>query len=197
MQKVDLEVYRKKLDREVTFFHFKRALIMAKRGIILSKKYGDKFFFDYFTAQKHMINENFARAIYFFDKALCIRVDDGCTYNDKAICLTEMKLYKSASACFNQGLKKDRNCIALYHNKGWFLHLQAKYRQAIICFMKALELDMTRSESLYSLGDSYYKLKNYSQAKKYFKQALKSIKGKSAYMYKHTLIRLKELEPLI
>lgn len=48
MPKIDLEKERKRLDREITFFHFKRAKRHASRCLDLAIKTGDNFFFFYF-----------------------------------------------------------------------------------------------------------------------------------------------------
>jgi tetratricopeptide (TPR) repeat protein len=194
MFKVDLEKERKILDRYITFFHFKRAKRKIEKCLRLSKKLKDDFFFYYFSAQRFILKENFKEAISLFDKALKIRINDGCSYNDKAICLAELGKYREALECFNEGIRRDKDCASLYHNKGWLLNFLGRYREAILCFKKALELEEDRVESMYSLADTYFHLKDKKMAKKYFKKALFHIKGKSSYIYKETLKRLKELK---
>ena len=181
MSKVDFEKERKILDRQITFFHFKRAKKRIARCIRLAHKLKDDFFLNYFLAQERILKEDFSGAIDYLDKALAIKKNDGCACNDKALCLADLGKLTKALDCFNQGLKKDPNCISLYHNKGWLLNLLKQYKEAILCFKKALELDEDRVEALYSLADTYYHLGQRQLAKKYFNMALKYIKGKSSY----------------
>ena len=193
MSKIDLEKERKKLDREVTFFHFERALRKISKCIKEAKRRKDKFFLCYFLAQNQIINEDFYQGINYLDKAIAIRETDGCSYNDKALCLAELGKHTEALEVFNKGIKKDPNCTSLYHNKGWLLNLLAKHKEAVICFHKALELDPRRPEVLYSLADSYFHLNKRDLAAKYFKRALAKVKGRSSYVYGDISRRLKGL----
>ena len=127
LSKVDLEKERRKFDREHTFFHFKRARKILTKCLRSAKEYNDSFFIYYFLAQESILNEEFNEAIELLDKALSIRENDGCTYNDKAICLAEIERYDEALDCFNQGLSRDKNCASLYHNKGWLLNCLHRY----------------------------------------------------------------------
>ena len=190
---IDLDKERKTLDREITFFHFKKAASRITRCIRRAKETNNKFFLNYFLAQKFILKEDFNKAIEYFNRALKIRPNDGCTYNDKAICLAELGKYSRSLDCFNAGLRKDPNCVVLYHNKGWLLNSTGKHGQAIVCFRKALELDPDRVESIYSLADSYFWLGKAALARKYFRQALIRLKGKCRYMYKQAEKRLNDL----
>lgn len=194
MPKVDLEKQRKKLDREITFFHFKKAQRLITKCIKISEKYNDNFFFYYFTAQAYILKDKFDKAMIFLDKALEVKGNDGCTYNDKGLCLAELGRYNEALNCFNNGLEKDKTCVPLYHNKGWLLNLLGRHKDAILCFHKSLELDKARPESLFSMADSYRNMGRIDESIKYFRRTLKIIKGKSKYIYKETKRRLKELE---
>lgn len=193
MPKIDLEKERKRLDREITFFHFKRAKQRASRCLDLAIKTGDNFFFFYFLAQRYILREDFHSAIKYLDYCLKIRGKDGCAYNDKALCLAELGKYKEALVCFDEGIRRDRDCASLYQNKGWLLHSLEKFTQALLYFKKALEIEPDRVESLFSLADTYLHLQNKSKAHKYFKYTLRKIKGKSSYMYKETSHRLRKL----
>ena len=193
MPKIDWERERKVLDREITFFHFRKAERKIKKCLNLAEESGEEFFFYYFLAQKFILGEDFYQAIEHFNRALKIRKNDGCTYNDKAICLAELEKYRQALDCFNEGIKRDKDCVSLYHNKGWLLNLLRRYKEAILCFNKALELEEDRVESLYSLGDTYLQLGDRPRAKRYFQKALRYIKGKSFYVYNQILKKLKNL----
>ncbi|MCK4810188.1 MAG: tetratricopeptide repeat protein [Candidatus Omnitrophica bacterium] len=191
MREIDLEKERFDLDREMTFLHFRKAEKIIRRCLEKAEKEKNCFFIYYFTAQKYILKEVFKKAVENLDNALNLRPSDGITYNDKAVCLAEMEDYESSLLCFNEGIKRDRDCASLYHNKGWLLNLLGRYKPAIICFHKALELHPDRPESLYSLGDSYYHLGELKKTRIYFKKAARAIKGKSSYFYKETLRRLK------
>jgi tetratricopeptide (TPR) repeat protein len=193
MPKIDLEKERKILDRQITFFHFKRAKRKIEKCIKWAKKIKDNFFLNYFLAQRYILKEDFSKAIVYFNCALKIKPNDGCTYNDKALCLAELGNYQEALECFNEGIRKDKDCASLYHNKGWLLNFLGRYKEAILCFKKSLELEKKRVESLYSLADTYLHLHDKEKAKKYFKKTLKLIKGKSSFIFKETLKRLKDL----
>jgi len=75
----------------------------------------------------------------------------------------------------------------LYHNKGWLLHLLGRYKEAVICFHKALELDSNRVEAVYSLGDAYLRLGQREKALLYFQAAAGQVKGKSGFIYREIL----------
>jgi tetratricopeptide (TPR) repeat protein len=194
MPKIDLETERKKLDKDITLFHFKKARNKIKKCLKEARKTKDRFFFFYFLAQHCIVKENFYKAIYYLNNALNIKENDGCAHNDKAICLAELKQYKKALECFDKGLHKAPDCAILYHNKGWLLNCLGKYKEAQLCFNTALELEKDRVESLFSIADTYSHLGNKLLAKKYFKNALERIKGNSSYLYKETLKRLRSLE---
>jgi tetratricopeptide (TPR) repeat protein len=193
VSKIDFEKERKALDREITFFHFKRARKKISKCLKETKKKKDEFFLNYFLAQDKILKEKFLEAIGYLNKALKVRKNDGCAYNDKALCLADLGKFKEALDCFNQGLRRDPNCVSLYHNKGWLLNLLERYKEAVLCFKKALELDESRVEAIFSLADTYYHLGQRKLAKRYFRRALGEIKGKSSYMYRATLKRLNKI----
>lgn len=193
MRKIKWEKERKDLDRLITFFHFKKAMIKINRCLKMARKENNKFYYLYFHAQKEMLKENFSQAIEFLNMALEIK-EDPLSYNDKAICLAELGRYKSAMKVFNQGINRIKDNATLYHNKGWLLNKLGKYKEAIVLFNKALELEKDRVESIYSIGDSYLKLGKREEAYRYLKKALILIKGKSKYIRQHIEKRLKTLE---
>ena len=194
MQKIDLEKERRKLDREITFFHFRRAKRIILRALKEARKDSQWFYIYYFTAQNYILSEKFRWAIKYLNKALHLRPSDGCTYNDKALCVAELGFYEKALACFNQGIAKDRDCASLYHNKGWLLNFLGEYKDAILCFRKALELEEGRPEALFSLADSYYHLGEYQEAKKYFGKASRVIEGKCSYLRREVARHLKKVK---
>jgi len=179
LSKIDFEKERKILDRQITFFHFKRAKRRITKCIQWARKMGDEFFLNYFLAQDKSLKEDFSGAISYIDKALKIRVNDGCSYNDKALCLADLGKNKKALDCFNEGLRKDPNCVSLYHNKGWLLNLLERYKEAVLCFKKALELEEDRAEAIYSLADTYCHLGQKQKAKEYFKKPLSLLREKA------------------
>ncbi len=194
MQKINLEEERVLLDREITFFHFKRAKRKIAKCIKVSSAIDDIFFSSYFTAQKLIIREEFEKAIRYLNICLKLRPNDGCSYNDKAICFAELGKYEEALAVFDKGIVLNKDCISLYHNKGWLLNATGKFKQSVIYFKKALELDGGRVEAIFSLGDSYLKMGDIHEAKKYFASALSEIKGKSSYIYGEIKKRLASLQ---
>lgn len=194
MQQIDFEQQRKILDREITFFHFARAKKRIERNLALAKKANDRFFIYYFLAQDEIIHEHFRLAIYYLDKAIDLRKDDGCSYNDRALCLAELGKYELALKWFNQGIAKDQDCASLYHNKGWLLNALDKHSQAIVCFHKALELESQRPEAWYSLADSLLALGHTRQAVKAFRKALELVATKSSYVRAIIEKRLKSIE---
>lgn len=193
MSKIDLKKERKNLDRLITFFHFKSARRKIEKCLKFCQKHDDDFFFYYFLAQKCILRHDFNKAIKYLDSALKLRKDDGCTYNDKAICLAELGKYGKAMDCFDEGIRKDRDCASLYHNKGWLLNMLGKYRDAVIFFKKALEFEPGRAESLYSLADTYLHLGD-RRAKTYLQKALVQVKGKCSFIHKEILKQLKNIQ---
>ncbi|MFA5008115.1 MAG: tetratricopeptide repeat protein [Candidatus Omnitrophota bacterium] len=193
MQKIDLEKERRLLDREITFFHFERAKRKIAKCIKASASANNIFFLSYFTAQKFIIRRDFEKAIKYLNLCIKLRSNDGCSYNDKAICLAELGKYEQALAVFDKGLRLSKDCASLYHNKGWLLNTLGRFKESLIYFKKALELETSRVEAIFSLGDSYLKMGDIQKAKKYFTSALSEIKGKSAYVYKEIKKRLNSL----
>jgi tetratricopeptide (TPR) repeat protein len=194
MQKINFEKERQIIDREITYFHFKKAKRRIDKCIKKSTQAHDKFFINYFLAQDEILHDNFRLAIHYIDKALKLRPQDGCSYNDRALCLAELGKCNLALEWFNRGIGADGNCASLYHNKGWLLNSMASHREAVVCFHKALELDEARPEALYSLGDSYLALGQKTRAHSYFNKALMVVCRRSAYIRKHIEKRIKSLE---
>ncbi len=194
MQKIDFEKERQIIDREITYFHFKKAKNRVVKCISAAKQRNDKFFLNYFFAQDEILRDNFRLAIHYLDKAIRLRPKDGCSYNDRALCLAELGKCDLALEWFNKGIRVDRNCVPLYHNKGWLLNSMARHHEAVVCFHKALEMDEARPESLYSLGDSYLALGQKARAYTYFNKALKAVCNKSSYVRQNIEKRMKSLE---
>ncbi len=193
MPKVNFENERKILDRQITFFHLRRARRRIDKCIKLARGENNEFFLYYFLGQKKILKEEYQEAIKYIDKALKVRSSDGCTYNDKALCLADLGKKGESLECFNKGIRLDPNCASLYHNKGWLLNSLSRHSQAVLCFHKALELDLRRPEALYSLADSYFHLKDNKRAAIYFKKALNQVKGKSSFVCQDIKERLKSL----
>ena len=194
MSKIDFEEERRIIDREITYFHFKRARRRILKCIKACSCGDDAFFLNYFHAQEEILGGHFRLAIHYIDKALAIRPWDGCAYNDRALCLADLDESELALKWFDQGIAQDVNCVALYHNKGWLLNSLGRHRSAIVCFHKALELDPRRPEALYSLADSYAHLDDLGRARRYFKKALLGVLGHSSYMRRVISQRIKSLE---
>jgi len=193
MRKIDWEKIRRRIDKEITLFHFRKASRLIKKALTAARKEKNWFYIYYFTAQEYILKERFKEAIKYLDKALKLNPSDPLSYNDKAICLAEIGRFREAEKIFDEGIRRNRDEAILYHNKGWLLNFLNKDRKAIINFHKALELDPQKAESFFSLADSYYKLGNYREAKKYFEKAAKLVKGKSRYLFKEIERRLKEV----
>lgn len=188
-----LQYQRELLDRQITYFHFSRAIRKINKCINLARKYKQPFFYYYFSSQVHIINDDFKAAISCLNKALILRPDDGCCYNDKALCLVELGKMDLAFNNFNQGIKREPDCASLYQNKGWLLHLHGRYKEAILCFHKAFEIDPDRIEAIFSLADTYQKLEDLTRARHYFLKVKLLLKHKCAVVYKETLLRLQQL----
>lgn len=192
MQKIDFERERDLLDRQITFFHFEKANKKINKCLKEAKRINNYFYIFYFTAQEFIIQEDFEKALRYLNRCLKIKPDDGYSYNEKAICLAELKRYDQALAAFNEGIERSKYKVSIYHNKGWLLNSLGNFRQSIICFEKAIELEADRVESIFSLGDSYFHLGDKNKAKKYFQRALSQIKGKSSYIYREIKKRLRQ-----
>ncbi len=191
MPHVDLEKERRRLDREITFFHYKRAEHIRRRALAAAEKEQNRFFILYFKAQQHILAREHHKALPLLEEALTLRRGDGCTYNDKALCLAELDCPGEALACFNEGIRRDPDCVTVYHNKGWLLNLLSHHARAVLCFKKTLELDPRRPEALYSLADSCEHMGEYAAAEKYFHAALREVTNRCSYMVGDIKTRLK------
>ncbi|MDD5583713.1 MAG: hypothetical protein PHV55_01475, partial [Candidatus Omnitrophica bacterium] len=90
MQKIDFETERKTLDRLITFFQFKKAQRKIRKCMLQAKQKENIFFLHYFSAQQYILKEDFKTALHFLNLALAKKENDGCSYNDKALCLAEL-----------------------------------------------------------------------------------------------------------
>jgi tetratricopeptide (TPR) repeat protein len=190
---IDLAKERERLDREITFFHYGRARRKVAKCLRAARRAGDHFFISYFLAQECVLDERFKRALDHLAAALAIRGDDACAHNDTALCLAELGKQKEALACFDEGIRQQKDHPGLYHNKGWLLNGMGRHREAILCFRKALELDADRPEALFSMADSYEALGEKPRARYYFERTLPLLFGRSAYMYRETKKRIARL----
>ena len=193
MPQMNLEEARRRLDREITFFHFKRAERLIRSALREAKERREYFFCEYFTAQRFILCEEYRAALVALNRALRLRPTDGCTYNDKALCYAEQEEYQRALAVFDEGIRKDPDCATLYHNKGWLLSESGEYRKALVCFQKALEIDADRPEALFSIADCLVRLGESRAARAYYLRTAQAVRGRCRYVAREVGRRLRRL----
>ncbi len=170
-----LERIRKDLDTALTFLDYEKASQLIKKGLKKSKLLKNKFYQYYFKAESLILKEDYKKAIKYFDKALKINPYDAETYNDKALCLADLKELDKALECIELGLKLAGEHKILYHNKGWILMEKEMYEKAIIYFKKALEFDTSHSVSWANLAECLKIRGDFEEALESYKKALKFV----------------------
>lgn len=192
-----LKRIKKLIDRALTFLNFKEAESLARRGVALSQTIKDKFYLSYFKAQEAIIAGRLKTAIRYLDKALRENPYDIETYNDKALCLADLKKFDEALDCIDYALKNIAESKLLYHNKGWILLEKNRLREAIFNLRKALEFDEKYSPAWANLGECFRRQGDYLRSLKYYRMALDSVPKKYKDLRRMLKREIVNLESLI
>ncbi len=128
------------------------------------------------TAGKFYDEENYEKAIEFYDKAIDINPKNAEAWNNKGYALYNLKKYDEAIKCYNNAIEINPEYAVAIYNKGTSLEKFGKYDDAIECYDKALEINPEitpayrhRSELLIIAGEYANALKAAQESLKYSK----------------------------
>lgn len=163
---------RIQLDNAITYGTKKRARKIARQGLKRARAEREPAEVEYFLAQRHIINEEFASAIEHLDKAIALNPKDGAAYNDRGLCMVELGIIDGAMRYFDQGIAAEPDYATVYHNKGWLLNNIGRHSEAIKCLRRALELEPDRPVTYDNLADAQRNLGDYRGALESYRKVL-------------------------
>lgn len=126
------------------------------------------------------------KAIEFFNNALEMDQFYAPAWNDKGVAFMELQDFNSALDCFERVVVLNPNLSMPLYNKGYVQMMLENYNDSVATFALFLEnypfKDDFYKYALYLKAKSHYNLKEYSDAEKLLKKALKKDKTfKEAY----------------
>ncbi len=185
---------RRRLDDAITYGTKKKSLCIAREGLRAALESGIGSEIEYFKAQVHIVNGNFAEAIGHLDKAVALNPADGAAFNDRALCMVELGIIDAALPYFDLGIKAEPDYATIYHNKGWLLNNIGRHTQAVACFRKALELEPGRAVTYDNLADALANLGDIDAAISSYEKVLELLRpGECRGIRKQIISRIKEL----
>ena len=176
MNIIDLSQLRRKLDDAITYADLDRARQLAQEGLKGAQAQELLGEIMYFKAQAAIIDEHYAKAINFLNRAIEFNANDGAAYNDRALCTIELGGNEAlALADFDKGIEVESDYASVYHNKGWYLNKLGKHLDAIPYFEKTLALEPDRAVTYENLADTYLHLGEKQKAIAAFGKALQCL----------------------
>lgn len=167
---------RRQLDDAITYGSKKQARAVAHKGLEEARSRGDAGEAEYFLAQKHIIKEEFARAIEHLDEAIRRNPRDGAAFNDRALCMVELGIIDEALVYFDRGIAAEADYATIYHNKGWLLNNIGRHTEAVSCFRQALRLERRRPVTYDNLADALLNLGDLKGAAEAYRKVLRYLK---------------------
>jgi len=176
MKRVDFGELRRKLDDAITYADFDLARQLAQQGLNSAQSQELMGEIMYFKAQQEIIDGNHEEAVNSLDLAVQYNPSDGAAYNDRALCLIELRENeKQVLADFDKGIAVEPDYAGVYHNKGWYLNKLGRHQEAIPYFEKTLELEPGRAVTYENLGNAYLNLGKKQKAVEAFQKAVQCL----------------------
>ena len=147
--------FRRVIDEAMTFNDLVSAERFIHEGLRLAEEKECLGELMYFKAQHAIIDENFAGAVIYLDKAIAYNPEDGAAYNDKALCFSELGHIEGVGELFDKGIEVEPDYATIHHNKGWFLNKLGQHEAALACFQKALEIEPDRAVTYENMANTY------------------------------------------
>jgi Flp pilus assembly protein TadD len=185
------------LDEAITYNDIDKAKQLAQAGLHAAKDKELLGEVEYFQGQIEIINENYAKAIEHFDRAIEFNPKDGASYNDRALCMVELGVIDEAFEYFDRGIQAEPDFATIYHNKGWLLNKVGRHKEAIDNFNKALELDESRAVTYENLSDAYFLSNDFTSALVYLRRALDVLNPVYEHIREELLSKVKDVETRI
>jgi lipoprotein NlpI len=120
------------------------------------------------------------KSIEFFDNALNIDKDYASAWNDKGVALMELEKYQDSLKCFEEVIRLEPGDNMAWYNRGYVLLILEEYQESANTFDLFLgrysKKDDFYKYALYLRAQALYFLKQYDEATKLIKKALKKDK---------------------
>ncbi|MFH0839379.1 MAG: tetratricopeptide repeat protein [Candidatus Omnitrophota bacterium] len=181
------------LDDALTYHDSKKAGALAIKGLKAAQNKESLGEVNYFKGQLEMLNENFKKAIEYFDRAITFNPKDGASYNDRALCMIELGIIDDALEYFERGIKAEPDFATIHHNKGWLLNKIGRHSDAIRCFKTALAFDPKRPVTYENLADTLYNIGDIRGARGAYKKAIKILPQRYKYIRRQLSKEIKAL----
>ncbi|HEY6534227.1 MAG TPA: tetratricopeptide repeat protein [Candidatus Nitrosocosmicus sp.] len=112
------------------------------------------------------INDNNNEAIECYNKALEINPQNADAFFNKAQALSTLEKYSEAIECYNKALEINSNDINALCTKSWYIanYLPTRLNEASDAIKKAIGLDPTNGNIMYTYAYVLHKLKIYEEA---------------------------------
>jgi tetratricopeptide (TPR) repeat protein len=186
--------FRRLIDAAITFDDLVAAKKFIRQGLRLAEQKECLGEIMYFKAQHAIVDEDFAGAIIYLDKAIAYNPEDGAAYNDKALCLSELGRIEGVRELFDKGIAVEPDYATIHHNKGWFLNKMGQHGEALACFQRALEIEPGRAVTYENMANTYENMGLKDEALRSYKEALRSTKYSFAAIKDQIKSQIKRLE---
>jgi len=186
--------FRRLIDEAITFNDLVAAKKLIRQGFSLAEQKECLGEMMYFRAQDLIIDEKFAEAIVYLDKAILSNPQDGAAYNDKALCFSELGRIEGIRELFDKGIEVEPDYATIHHNKGWFLNKLGQHEQALVCFQKALEIEPRRAVTYENMANTYENMGFKDEALRCYKDALRLTKYSFSAIKDQIKAQIKRLE---
>jgi tetratricopeptide (TPR) repeat protein len=190
----DFTQFRRRIDEAITFNDLVAAKKLIRQGFALAEQKECLGEMMYFRAQDLIVDENFAEAIVYLDKAIAYNREDGAAYNDKALCLSELGRIEGVRELFDKGIEVEPDYATIHHNKGWFLNKLGQHEQALVCFRKALEIEPGRAVTYENMANAHENMGHRGHALQCYKEALRSTRCSFGAIKDQIKAQIKRLE---
>ncbi|MGN6630323.1 MAG: tetratricopeptide repeat protein [Candidatus Nitrosocosmicus sp.] len=126
-----------------------------------------QFSYSYYNkAQALSAVERYAEAIPFYDKAIDLNPQNADAYYNKAQALSAVERYAEALLSYDKTLELESENVEALYKKAWIIlnHFPSRMKEASETIKKAIGLDPTNHEIMYTYGNTLYNLETYEEA---------------------------------
>ncbi len=147
----------------------------------------------YMVGYAYFVQENDAKAIAFYDKAIKKGLDEAYVYYYKALALRYSKQYKEAVKTFDIAIARDPQNQEYVSEKAFLYYYKEEYDEALKLFEAAATMPNDFQAPHYMVPHIYHLKGNYQKALTGYYDALKNISKENKY-YTTTLADIGKLE---
>lgn len=136
------------------------------------KKNPSNYFACQIIGQELAKNNEYEKALYYYDMALKAEPLLWSAYNNKGLILKTMGKREEAFENFQKAIKVNKFSVEAYHNIGAFYYENNKFDESVKYFLRAIEIDPFYIESYNYLGVALVEKGNIEEGINYFEKAL-------------------------